>query len=197
MNKKIKLLCLIALPASILLTSCDTSGIQDKIETTVNNMLPNLYVTLMQLLLFVVTVLVFIFLAYKPIKKKLKERSEFVKKNIDESKAKNVQADEQLKKASEVILNSQKKASQIIQEAQIAADKKAQASEVELSRHIEEQKRQAHKDIEAERAKMMKEARMDMIDAALTASKEVLKREVNKKDNDKIIEEFIDGIDKK
>ncbi len=197
MNKKIKLLCLIALPASILLTSCDTSGIQDRIETTVNNMLPNLYVTLMQLLLFVVTVLVFIFLAYKPIKKKLKERSEFVKKNIDESKAKNVQADEQLKKASEVILNSQKKASQIIQEAQIAADKKAQASEVELSRHIEEQKRQAHKDIEAERAKMMKEARMDMIDAALTASKEVLKREVNKKDNDKIIEEFIDGIDKK
>lgn len=197
MNKKIKLLCLIALPASILLTSCDTSGIQDKIETTVNNMLPNLYVTLMQLLLFVVTVLVFIFLAYKPIKKKLKERSEFVKKNIDESKAKNVQADEQLKKASEVILNSQKKASQIIQEAQISADKKAQASEVELSRHIEEQKQQAHKDIEAERAKMMKEARMDMIDAALTASKEVLKREVNKKDNDKIIEEFIDGIDKK
>ena len=197
MNKKVKLLCLIALPTSILLTSCDTSGIQDKIETTVNNMLPNLYVTLMQLLLFVVTVLVFIFLAYKPIKKKLKERSEFVKKNIDESKAKNVQADEQLKKASEVILNSQKKASQIIQEAQIAADKKAQASEVELSRHIEEQKQQAHKDIEAERAKMMKEARMDMIDAALTASKEVLKREVNKKDNDKILEEFIDGIDKK
>ncbi len=197
MSKKVKLFLFIGLPCSFLLTSCNVDMIQDRIETVVNNMLPNLYITLMQLGLFVLTAVAFIFLAYKPLKKKLKQRADYIQGNIDDSKKKKEEAEETLKQANEIVFASQKKAASIVQEAQIMAEQKAQNLEIELSKHIEDQKQQAHKDIEAERVKMKKEAKMEMVDAVLTTSKEVLRREVTKEDNDRFIEEFIDELDKK
>ena len=197
MSKKIKLFLFIGLPCSFLLTSCNVDMIQHRIETVVNNMLPNLYITLMQLGLFALTAVVFIFLAYKPLKKKLQKRAEFIQSNIDDSKKKKEEAEINLQKANDIVFASQKKASLIIQEAQVMAEQKAQSLEIELSKHIEDQKQQAHKDIEAERVKMKKEAKIEMVDAVLTTSKEVLKREVTKEDNDRFIEEFIDELDKK
>lgn len=186
----------ISLVALLSLTSCDTSAISDRFVTTVNNMLPNLYITLMQLLLFVITVVVFIFLAYKPLKKKLQARADYIKNNIDESKKKNDEATEQLKKANEIVFQSQKKAGQIIQDAQITAETKSQNLEKELAKSIEAQRQQAHKDIEAEREKMIKEAKTQVVDAAINTSKEILKREIKVEDNDRLINEFIDCLDK-
>lgn len=196
MSKKIKLFIYIGLPCSLLLTSCNVDMIQDRIETVVNNMLPNLYITLMQLALFVLTALIFIFFAYKPLKKKLQKRAEYIESNINESKKKKEEAEISLQKANDIVFASQKKAASIVQEAQIMAEQKAQTLENELSKHIESQKQQAHKDIEAERIRMKKEAKLEMVDAVLVASKEVLKREVTKDDNDRFIEEFIDELDK-
>lgn len=130
--------------------------IQDRIETVVNNMLPNLYITLMQLGLFVLTAVAFIFLAYKPLKKKLHQRADYIQNNIDESKKKVEEAELTLQKANDIVFSSQKKAAAIVQEAQVMAEQKAQNLETELSKHIEDQKQQAHKDIEAERIKMKK-----------------------------------------
>ena len=55
------------------LTSCDTEEISDRIVTLVQNMLPNIWITLMQLALFIIVVILFIVFAYKPLKKKLFE----------------------------------------------------------------------------------------------------------------------------
>lgn len=197
MSRKRKVFTLAFLGTSLLtLTSCDTSEISDRIAATVNNMLPNVYITLMQLLLFVVTAVVVIYLAYKPVKKKLKQRADFIKQNIDESKKKNEEASQQLKKANDIVFQSQKKAGQIIQEAQITAENKSQTIETELAKSIEAQKLQAHKDIEAEREKMLKDAKSQVVDAAINTSKEILKREIKKEDNDRLIDEFIDCLDK-
>lgn len=78
MKKKNILFSFLSIGTLTLLTSCDNEKIAERIETTVNNMLPNLYVTLMQLLLFIVTVVIFILLAYKPLKKKLKQRQDLL-----------------------------------------------------------------------------------------------------------------------
>ena len=89
MKKKNILFSFLSIGTLTLLTRCDSEKIAERIETTVNNMLPNLYVTLMQLLLFIVTVIIFILLAYKPLKKKLKQRQDFINKNIEDSIDKN------------------------------------------------------------------------------------------------------------
>ena len=179
-----------------LLTSCDNEKIAERIETTVNNMLPNLYVTLIQLLLFIVTVIIFILLAYKPLKKKLKQRQDFINKNIEDSINKNKKADENIKRSQEVILESQKKAVDIIQDAQMTAEYNLSRAQKELQVTIENQKNQAHKDIEAEREKMLKEAQNQIIESAIDTSKEILKREVKLEDHKKFVDDFIKELDK-
>ena len=178
MKKKNILFSFLSIGTLTLLTSCDNEKIAERIETTVNNMLPNLYVTLMQLLLFIVTVIIFILLAYKPLKKKLKQRQDFINKNIEDSIDKNKKADENIKRSQEVILESQKKAVDIIQDAQMTAEYNLSRAQKELQVTIENQKNQAHKDIEAEREKMLKEAQNQIIESAIDTSKEILKREV-------------------
>ncbi len=196
MKKKNILFSFLSIGTLTLLTSCDNEKIAERIETTVNNMLPNLYVTLMQLLLFIVTVIIFILLAYKPLKKKLKQRQDFINKNIEDSIDKNKKADENIKRSQEVILESQKKAVDIIQDAQMTAEYNLSRAQKELQVTIENQKNQAHKDIEAEREKMLKEAQNQIIESAIDTSKEILKREVKLEDHKKFVDDFIKELDK-
>ena len=77
-NKKKTLGILTTLVSLFSLTSCNTEMIQDRIETTVNNMLPNLWITLLQLGLFILVAILFIVIAYKPLKKKLNERADYI-----------------------------------------------------------------------------------------------------------------------
>lgn len=194
MNKK-KLLRTSSILFSLLfLTSCDVDRIGDRISTTIQEMLPNLYFTAMQLGLFIITALVVIFLAYKPFKKKLQQRADYIEKNIKESESKNKEAKENLKKSEQFILDSKKEAAGIVQNAHKSAEEYAQESQAQLSKSIEQQRKQAHKDIEAERNKMLKESKEEIIDAALSTSKEILKREVNKEDNDKFVEDFVEEL---
>ena len=87
----------------LLLSSCDTNEIGDRIKTTVFDMLPNLWVTLIQLTIFILVVILFMIFAYKPLKKKLNERSEYIEKNIKDSENAIKEAQEALNKANEII----------------------------------------------------------------------------------------------
>lgn len=196
MKNKIKILLTLSF-LSFILTSCDTDKIEERISNAVNNMLPNLWLTLIQLAIFILIALLFIFFAYKPLKKKINERNEYIENNIKESENKNKLAEENLKHSEEIIEQSEKEAGTIIQNAQKTAENKAQEVENDLANVIEKQKLQAHKDIEAEREKMIKDAKEEIVDTAISASKEILKREINKEDNDKIIDSFIDELVRK
>ena len=133
-NKKKTLGILTTLVSLFSLTSCNTEMIQDRIETTVNNMLPNLWITLLQLGLFILVAILFIVIAYKPLKKKLNERADYIEKNIKDSEAKALEAEEKIKEANRIVLNGQKKAGEIIQRAEKTAENKA--SELEKQYRI-------------------------------------------------------------
>lgn len=173
------------------LTSCDMS---EDFATVSEGLLPNLWITLTQMAIFVVTALVVIFFAYKPIKKKLKQRQDYIEKNINDAKLEMSKVDEEKKKAEEIIADAQKQAGEIIQEAQKNAEINAQAVQKELALSIETQKEQAHKDIEAERERMLNENHNKMVDTAIEASKQILSREINEEDNKKMVDEFINHL---
>lgn len=199
MNNRVKkglLFILTFTTTSFSLTSCETSDLQNRIEDTVNNMLPNIYVTICQLAIFILTAVIFIVLAYKPIKKKLNQRAEYVEKNIQDSEKQKQEAANKLTQANNLILSSQQEASKIISQAQIAAEVKANNMQKEASQQIENQKIQAHKDIEAEKEKMLKQAHQEIVEAAINTSKEILKREIKPKDNDKFVDDFVNEITK-
>ena len=195
-NKKKTLGILTTLVSLFSLTSCNTEMIQDRIETTVNNMLPNLWITLLQLGLFILVAILFIVIAYKPLKKKLNERADYIEKNIKDSETKALEAEEKIKEANRIVLNGQKKAGEIIQRAEKTAENKASELEKQLAETIEKQKQNAHNDIENERNKMLKEAKSVIISTAISTSKEILKRNVTVSDNDEYVNKFIEELNK-
>ncbi len=178
------------------LTSCDTEMIKDRISNTVNNMLPNLWITLIQLGLFILVAVLFIVIAYKPLKKKLNERANYIENNIKQSEEKLIDADAKIKEADKIVLDGQKQAGEIIQRAEKTAENKANELEKQLAETIEKQKQNAHKDIVNERNKMLKEAKSEIISTAISTSKEILKRNVTIEDNDEFFNQFIDQINK-
>ena len=195
-NKKKTLGILTTLVSLFSLTSCNTEMIQDRIETTVNNMLPNLWITLLQLGLFILVAILFIVIAYKPLKKKLNERADYIEKNIKDSENKALEAEEKIKEANRIVLNGQKKAGEIIQRAEKTAENKASELEKQLAETIEKQKQSTHNDIENERNKMLKEAKSEIISTAISTSKEILKRNVTVSDNDEYVNKFIEELNK-
>ena len=180
----------------LLLSSCDTNEIGDRIKTTVFDMLPNLWVTLIQLTIFILVVILFMIFAYKPLKKKLNERSEYIEKNIKDSENAKKEAQEALNKANEIILNSQKEAGEIVQNAQFTAQEKVATVEKELATNIEHQKELAHIEIQNKRKKMLEDSKTEIVDTAFKASEQILKREVKKDDHDKFVDEFIEEMSK-
>ena len=195
--KKSRLLTLLLISSgSLLLSSCDTDMIEEKVSTTVNNMLPNLWVTLIQLAMFVLIAILFMVFAYKPIKKKLEQRANYIDKNIKDSEKLIKESENKINEANATILASQKKAGEIVSTAQKNAEIKAQAVEKELKETIEAQRVLAHKDIEDERKKMIEEANGHIVNTAIETSKQILKREVKVEDNDKYISDFIDQLNK-
>lgn len=195
--KKSRLLPLLLISSgSLLLSSCDTDMIEDKVSTTVNNMLPNLWVTLIQLAMFILIAILFMVFAYKPIKKKLEERANYIDKNIKDSEKLIKESENKINEANATILASQKKAGEIVSNAQKNAEIKAQAVEKELKETIEAQRVLAHKDIEDERKKMIEEANEHIVNTAIETSKQILKREVKVEDNDNYINDFIDQLNK-
>ena len=196
MKKSILLTLLLISSGSLLLSSCDTDMIEDKVSTTVNNMLPNLWVTLIQLAMFVLIAILFMVFAYKPIKKKLEQRANYIDKNIKDSEKLIKESENKINEANATILASQKKAGEIVSTAQKNAEIKAQAVEKELKETLEAQRVLAHKDIEDERKKMIEEANEHIVNTAIETSKQILKREVKVEDNDKYISDFIDQLNK-
>ena len=156
--------------------------------------MPNLWLTLTQVIVVLATAAVVIFLAYKPLKKKLKQRQDYIENNIKDSEDKKAQAEKKLLEADDAVTEAQKKAGDIIQEAQKTAELKAQSEQKALALSIENQKEQAHKDIEAERARMISEAHNQIVSTAIDASKQILGREVNEDDNKKMVDDFINQL---
>lgn len=197
MSNKKKTLGILTFVVSLFsLTSCDTEMIQERIAYTVNNMLPNLWITLLQLGLFILVAILFIVIAYKPLKKKLNERASYIEKNIKDSEEKAQKAEDKIKEANEIVLKGQKKAGEIIQRAEKTAENKASELEKQLAETIEKQKQNAHNDIENERNKMLKEAKSEIISTAISTSKEILKRNVTVDDNDEYVNKFIEELNK-
>lgn len=152
---------------------------------------PSLVVQLCSLL---VLILVVFFVAYKPVKKMLKKRADYIENNILDSQKDKALAKQNLEQSNEAILASKKEASRIISDASKKALSERQLLEEETKLNISKLKKDAELDIQKSKEESLEEIRREMVTVALAASKEILKREVNEKDNAKLAEDFIEKL---
>ena len=161
----------------------------------VSKLIPNWISFVAQLAALLVLIAVVIFFAYKPVKKIITQRQEYIENNIKQSEADKLIAAQNAKQSEEMVIASQKKAGQLVEDARKASLDERNRMVEETNQLIAKMKDDAQKDIEQATLDAKDAIRKEMIDLALSASSEILKREVNEKDNARIAEDFIRSIE--
>lgn len=189
-----KKFCFIALLSSLALTSCGNVG-EEISEGISSKLVPNLGSFLTQLAALIIMIVLIIMFGYKPIKKMITKRQDFIENNIEEAKNKNKEAELALIQSKESVLASKHEAELIIQEAKDKANKERESIILDTQKEVKEMKEMAQREIKESELEAKESIRKEMISVALDASKELLKRNINDKDNEKLVEDFINEID--
>ena len=170
------------------------SDIGETISTIGQKLVPNLVSFVVQLLSFLVLLLVVFFLAYKPVKRILKKRADFIEEEVNQAKENNALAAASANEAKELVNSSKVKASEIIKNAEAQGQEKFDAMILEAKAEVAQMKKDAEEVIARAKEDAIEDIRSEMVNVALSASKEILKREVDSKDNVRLAEDFIDRL---
>ena len=170
------------------------SNIGEVIKTIQQKLVPNLLSFVVQFLSFLVLILVVFILAYKPVKKILKKRADYIENEIKEARESNLEAQKSVDEAKEMVASSKLQASEIIARAEKQGQERYDMMLVSANNEIIEMKKEAEKDIERAKEEAIQDIRNEMVNVALSASEEILKREVDSKDNKRLAEDFINRL---
>ena len=160
------------------------------------NLIPNWVSFACQLGALIVMILVIFFVAYKPVKKMLQKRADYIEQNVRDAEEAKALALRNSTESEERIIASKKEAAEIIANAKLTAENNRKESIEATQLEINKMKELAEEDIARSKEEAKEEIRQEMVSVALEASKEVLKREVNEKDNARIVQDFIKDMDK-
>jgi len=160
------------------------------------SLIPSWVSFVVQLAALVIMLVVVILVAYKPVKKMLTKRADYVENNIRESELAKAEAEKNVTASQEALIASKKEAADIIANAKATATSSQKAIIEETQLEVNKMKALAEEDIANSKQEAREEIRKEMVSVALAASEEVLKREVNEKDNARVVEDFIKDLDK-
>ena len=127
---------------------------------------PNIGSLVVQIIATAVLVFFVIKFFWKPIKKNIDTRREYIKNNIDEAGKLNAEAEAHLVRQN------------IINNANEEANRKIKLAEEQIVKEREEAKQEIHDEI---------------INVALMAASKIVEREINKEDNEKLVEDFLNS----
>ncbi|WP_412031501.1 hypothetical protein [Metamycoplasma buccale] len=143
------------------------------------------------LTLGVLTLLVTL-LVYKPIKRMVKERQDFIQNNIDES----IKAKEEALKAQEnidkQILDASHRANDILNDAKSESERIISHGSEVANKKVELILEQAHILTEKNQKEFEKNQRKIIMENAIEIAKKIIKREIKDADNLKMIKEVIE-----
>ncbi len=190
--KKRKLL--FSLPLVFLLTSC---SIDLNADDFTSKLIPNWPSFVAQVGALVVLIVVVIIFAYKPVKKIITKRKDYIENNIKEAeKSKAVWQENELK-SKETVLASERTAADIVAEAKENAQKERAVILEQTEQDVVRMKKDAENDIARMEEEAQEQIKKEIVSVALDASSELLGREVSSKDNARLIEEFVEEVKKK
>lgn len=155
---------------------------------------PNIWAFLAQFIAFIILVLVGWKVLYKPVHEFIEKRKEYIKNNLEEAASKNEEASKYLEESKASIAKANKEAIGIIQEAKVESEKQRQVALEEQALELASKRAKAQEDIEHEHEKMLKELHDEVVDLAFEATKSILDREVDKEDNKKLVDSFVDEL---
>ena len=159
------------------------------------NLIPSWVSFVVQFAALVILVLVVFFVAYKPVRKMLAKRADYVETNIRDSEKAKAEALKNVTASEEALIASKKEAAEIVANSKVVAENNKQEVIEQTQLEVNKMKEQAEEDIARSKEEAKEQVKKEMISVALMASEEVLKREINEKDNARVVEDFIKDLD--
>ena len=183
------------LPSLLLLTGCDVSGELNS-DTFLGKLIPNWISFVAQLGALLILILVVIIFGYKPIKKIINKRKDYIESQIKDAEQAKATWQENELKSKETVLASNRTAADIVAEAKANAEIERTRILDETALEVERMKKDAENDIARMEVEAQEQIKKEIVNVALDASKELLGREVTSEDNNRLLEEFIEDIKK-
>lgn len=149
-----------------------------------------------QILNFLILVGILRLVAYKPVVRILKERADKIQESLDKADSDAKEADRLLAEYKAKITEANLKADEIIRNAEKRAAEYREAQEAEVKRQIEDRKKAAEADIERDRARAVAELKGQMVALSLAAAGKIISKNISEEDNEQIISEFVNKLDK-
>lgn len=183
----------------IILSTCVLSGCGDgpfKSEDFTSRIFFNLWDFLAVFAAFIILVLIAFFVAYKPIKKFIANRQAYVEGKLSEAETREEKSRSLISEGEYYVSSSKKEAKQIIEQARVDASKQKEEILNEARQEAEMEKQKARAEIALEIEANKKAIHDEIVDVALSASEELLNREVKDKDNKRFLDDFVDNLSK-
>ena len=165
------------------------------VEDFLDKLFPNFWSLLINLIALIVLFVFLYHIAYKPVKKYLDARKNYVEKNIRDSETSKAMYEKKVAESDVMISKARKEAGDIIAKAKSDAEVSAESIIKNANEQAEARQRAADEAIAQAEEKSRRAIREEIVNVALDASKAVLGREVNKEDNAKLVDEFVESVD--
>ncbi|MDR2847443.1 MAG: hypothetical protein LBV22_03850 [Mycoplasmataceae bacterium] len=199
-NKKLKLIiklaALVILIATVIISSTSCVDADAFTASAFDSIYPNVNLFIVHIAASVTIIILAIWLVWRPTKQMIEARRELAIKNVTD-------ADNAKKKAYERLVEAERKRLEAYDEAQQIIEKANRDSLLEYDRIIADAKKtandiveKAHGNVRSLHRSLEMEANKRIVELTFLTSEEILHREIDKKTNQKIINEFIDNIDK-
>lgn len=134
--------------------------------------------------------------AYEPVAKLLKQRSDKIQNSLDKAEADKKAAEETLAQYKAQLADAQKKAQAIVEKAELTARKEREALVAETKQEIDKMKENAKVEIQNERNRAFEQMKSEIVSLSLAAAEKIVAKNLTSKENDKLVNEFISGLNK-
>ena len=145
---------------------------------------------------FIVLILIAFFFGYKPVKESIRKRKEYVEGNIKEAEKREEESRGLVDEAKQTLEKSKKDAIEIVDNAKEVASKEKEKILLSAKEEAALEKEKARQEIASEIEAQKDAIHKEIVDVALTASEELLSREVKDEDNKRLLDDFISDLEK-
>lgn len=149
-----------------------------------------------QILNFLILVGILRLVAYKPIVRILQERSDKIQESLDKADSDAREADKLLAEYKAKIQEANVQAAAIRSDAEKRASEYVEAEKANVKRQIEDMKKAAEAEIERDRERAVEQLKGQMVALSLAAAGKIISKNISETDNEQIISEFVNQLDK-
>ncbi|MCI2111518.1 MAG: ATP synthase F0 subunit B [Bacilli bacterium] len=165
-------------------------------DDILKKLFPNGWSFLINFLALIVLFLAVYFIAYKPVKKNIEARKDYVEHNIRDSEKAKAINERKAAESDRLIEDARKEGARIVGKAKANAEVSAKAITDEAMAEAVRKKKDADLAIAQAEEASKEKVRREIVDVALAASKQVIGRELGKSDNEKLVSDFVKEVKK-